>query len=549
MKIMLVPFNPVVGDIYNNLKRMCKIIQQSAADLAVFPELSVCGYPPKDLLDKPSFIDDIRQAVSLLAQATAETGIDIIVGCVDTGIVDGKRQLYNAAAYLSGGKVQRFVHKSLLPTYDVFDEHRYFTPAESVTVLTIRGKRFGISICEDLWFETMRKYRVDPIEKLIEKNIDYLINISASPFEEGKVEKRLNLISSVGKRCGVPLLYVNQVGGNDGIIFDGGAVVVNGKGEALTQVDRFSEEALVYDTDEKYTPSTFKFPDPDDDLIEALTLGIRDYTHKTGFKTVVLGLSGGIDSALTAALAQRALGSEHVKGVSMPSRFSSEGSKTDALHLAKNLGIECFTIPIEPIFQSHLSHISPFFQTDQWDITEENMQARIRGSILMSLSNKHRWLLLTTGNKSELAVGYCTLYGDMCGGLAVIADVFKTRVYELAYALNRDREIIPESSITKPPSAELRHNQTDQDTLPDYGILDGILRLYIEEQQAVEDIVTAGYDRETVLRVVQMVDRTEYKRKQAALALKVSVKAFGEGRRIPIVQNYIPLDHCPIDSL
>jgi len=545
MKIALVSFNPVVGDIYNNIKSILKILDElisKKVDMAVFPELAVCGYPPKDLLDKPSFINDNRQAVEYLIPVSEK--IKIIVGFVDIDKTIKGKNLYNSAVYLDGGEIKSVSHKCLLPTYDVFDEDRYFLPSEKVTVLKIDNKTFGLSICEDLWFELTPKYKFDPIKKLSETGIDYLINISSSPYEEEKFEKRLDLVTSVAGKIGVPVLYVNQVGANDGVIFDGGAIVADPKGNLIACGERFKEQYLIFDTELPYVPIERNLIDADDEIIEALALGLRDYTHKTGFKKVVLGLSGGIDSALTAVIAVKALGNNNVIGVSMPSRFSSDGSKSDAEKLAGNLKIDFLTIPIEPLFAQYIDTLSAAFKNKPWDIAEENIQARIRGNILMALANKHGWMVLSTGNKSELAVGYCTLYGDMCGGVAVISDVFKTKVYKLAQAINRNREIIPVESIIKVPSAELRHNQTDQDSLPEYALLDSILKSYIEEYKGVEEIVGMGYDKETVLKVVQMVDRSEYKRKQACLGLKVSVKAFGEGRRIPIVQNYVPLDHC-----
>ncbi len=547
MKIALCPFNPVVGDIYNNLKAMRSIIDDligQNVELVIFPELALCGYPPKDLLDKPSFIQDNRIALDWLCRQSGR--IKILVGFVDSDTEGAVRRLYNAAGYLSDGRVVQVAHKTLLPTYDVFDEHRYFTPGSDVTVIEIGGKKFGISICEDLWFDFVNKYKTDPIAELKSKGIDYLINMSASPFEEGKLRKRFDLISSVALKHGVEVLYVNQLGGNDGLIFDGGAVVFDQNGHMLAQAKRFNSESLIVDISKKSAVRKPVLPNADTDVINALTLGLRDYVRKTGFSKVVIGLSGGIDSALTAALAVLALGKDNVVGVSMPSRFSSEGSVTDAEKLARNLGMELYSIPIEPLFEAYLNHLRGFFHNKEWDITEENIQARIRGDILMALSNKHHWLVLATGNKSELAVGYCTLYGDMCGGLAVISDIFKTRVYEISRAINKNKEIIPESSITKAPSAELRHSQTDQDSLPPYPVLDAILKAYIEQDKGYEEIVRSGYDRETVLKTIQLVDRSEYKRKQAALGLKVSVKAFGEGRRIPVVQNYVPLDHCAL---
>ena len=545
MKIALVPFNPVVGDIYHNtamLKNQIESLISQSVDFAIFPELAIGGYPPKDLLDKPYFIADIQEALSCLIPLSRN--ISILTGFVHAEHSRGKRKLYNAAAFLRNGTIEAIATKNLLPTYDVFDEHRYFDHKDAVTTISLGNLSFGISICEDLWFETNPKYRFDPIEKLAANNIDYLINIAASPYEESKLLTRFQLLTSIPQKYNIGVMYVNQLGGNDSIVFDGGALFLDKTGTLCAQKPQFQSSPLIYDMNTPSSPLELNTLSPDDELIQALTLGIRDYVHKCKFQKVVIGLSGGIDSAVTAVLAVKALGKENVIGVSMPSRFSSEGSKTDAQLLAENLEIEFLTIPIESILERFLDSLTPHFSDKPWDITEENIQARIRGSILMALSNKHGWMVLTTGNKSELAVGYCTLYGDMCGGLAVISDVFKTRVYSIARTLNRERTVIPPNSLSKPPSAELRHNQTDQDSLPHYDILDTILKAYIEEYKERDEIVQMGFDKETVLKVIQLVDRSEYKRKQAAPGLKVSRKAFGEGRRIPIVQNYLPLDHC-----
>lgn len=544
MKVALVSFNPVVGDIRNNLESIkffiCNLDKQNI-DLIVFPELAVCGYPPRDLLDRESFIEDNKKAVEGLSNYGKS---NILIGFVDRK--KGDNRLYNAAAHIVDGKIEKIIYKTLLPTYDIFDEDRYFVPAEETGFINVKDKKIGVTICEDLWFGENKKYSINPVEKLVESKIDYLVNLSASPYEENKLKRRMELICGSAKKFGIPILYVNQVGGNDGIIFDGGAVVTDKNGDILKHSSRFTENVLIYDFNDYSIPVKFSLPDSDDDLADALSLGIHDYVIKCGFKKVVLGLSGGIDSALTATLAVRALGRDNVVGVNMPSRFSSQSSKDDAEQLAENLGIEYLCVPIEPIFESYLSNLNPCFNDRPWDLTEENIQARIRGNILMALSNKHGWLVLTTGNKSELAVGYCTLYGDMCGGLAVISDLFKTRVYELSNALNREGEVIPSGSITKPPSAELRHDQTDQDSLPEYDVLDGILKAYIEQHCSVREIIEKGFCKETVLRTIQMVDRAEYKRRQAAPGLKISVKAFGEGRRIPIVQNYIPLNNTDL---
>lgn len=482
MKIALIPFNPIVGDIRGNIKKMEKILEKlviQKIDLAVFPELAVCGYPPRDLLDKPAFVEDNQKAVTKLAKKSKK--IKILTGCVDLIDTKNSKKIFNAAAYLCDGEIKQIAHKTLLPTYDVFDEDRYFSASKSTCYININNKKFGITICEDLWFSHFHKYKIDPVKELTRQGIDYLINISASPFEEGKLSTRIDLIKNTARKNNIPLFYVNQTGGNDGIIFDGGAVFADNHGDLHALSQRFNETPLIIDTNSIPEKISRKKPNSCEEIIDALALGVHDYTKKTGFKKVLLGLSGGIDSALTAALAVKALGNENVIGVSMPSIFSSEGSITDAEKLAENLNIELLHIPIKPMFDCFLNNLSPHFKNKKQDVTEENLQARIRGCILMALSNKHGYLLLTTGNKSELAVGYCTLYGDMCGALAVISDVFKTKVYQLSKYINRHNEIIPSGSITKPPSAELKYNQTDQDSLPEYHILDGILKLYIEE--------------------------------------------------------------------
>jgi len=514
-----------------------------APDLVILPELFLCGYPPRDLLERHWFIQQSLEAVDqlrALSQRYPKTGI--LVGApLPTGRPTGKG-LYNAALLICNGEVVFQQNKSLLPTYDVFDEARYFDPADQVAVVPFRGEMLGISICEDAWNDPELWLRVpydaDPIASLAAAGATLLINISASPFWVGKDTIRYRLLSNHARRHCLPFIFVNQVGANDELIFDGRSLVVNGSGQPVVIFPSFREEVQTVDT-QAMSPLPAYTPEPRlESIYQALVLGIRDYTRKTGFRQVVLGLSGGIDSSLACCLAVDALGPENVLGVSMPSPYSSAGSIEDARQLAQNLGIRFLVIPITDIFNAYLDTLTPCFEGRPPDVTEENIQSRIRGNILMALSNKFGYLVLTTGNKSELAVGYCTLYGDMSGGLAVIADLPKTVVYELARYVNREREIIPQACLTKPPSAELRPNQTDQDTLPPYNILDGILQLYIDEGKSLAEIVAQGYEQETVAWVLRAVDRNEYKRWQAPPGLKVTSKAFGMGRRMPVAARY-----------
>ncbi len=540
MKIALAQFNPTVGDIRGNADGIIALTQKAqSADLVVFGELSLIGYPPKDLLLKPGFIDENIKTLDYIAARTKGTAV--MIGFADRRKESVGRDLHNAAALIYDGKVQAVYYKQLLPTYDVFDESRYFESASSQQIVEFQNQKIGLTICEDIWNEpnhTQRTlYQVKPFEELARQKVDFIINMSASPFVLGKPAFRRELFAAQCQKYQTPLIYVNQVGGNDELVFDGNSCAFNARGELICHAQSFTEDLLIVDTD-NFTP--VNHPEPSDmaDLNNALVLGLRDYLRKCRFKSVVLGLSGGIDSAITAALAVQAIGPEKVTGIAMPSRYSSDHSVTDAEGLAQNLGIEFHTIPIESPHHAMEELLQPYFKGRQPDITEENIQARLRGVILMSLSNKFGHLLLTTGNKSELAVGYCTMYGDMAGGLAVISDVPKTMVYDLARYINRDKEIIPESTITKPPSAELRPDQTDQDSLPPYDILDDILQRYVEQEQSTREIIAAGHDEQTVKRVVSLVDINEYKRKQAAPGLKVTSRAFGFGRRMPIAQNY-----------
>ena len=556
MRIALAQINPTVGDIAGNARLILQFIERAkaaSAELVVFPELSVTGYPPKDLLLKSQFVEDNLQAVATIAAAVA--GIDVVVGYVEPNTAPVGRSLHNAVAHLRDGRIASRHFKTLLPTYDVFDESRYFEPGPVTTtgnLFKLDGITIGQSICEDLWNDEKmimrRLYHQNPIADLNAAGAEILVNASASPFVVHKHAFRLKLFAEQVRRFGKPLVYVNQVGGNDELVFDGNSVVLDASGNVIAQAKDFEEDLLVVDLSRDRATGLRPVPhgpearvtSATESIYKALLLGLKDYVRKCGFKSVVLGLSGGIDSALTAALAVDALGKDKVVGVAMPSRFSSEHSVNDARELAKNLGIEFHVIPIKTVHDAYETTLEKAFAGLAADVTEENIQARIRGALLMAFSNKFNHLLLTTGNKSELAVGYCTLYGDMCGGLNVIGDVPKTMVYALSNFLNEHagREVIPRSTITKPPSAELRPNQVDQDSLPPYEILDAILHQYVEDEKGATEIIDMGFDRDVVLRVIKLVDRSEYKRRQAAPGLKVTSRAFGFGRRMPIAQRY-----------
>ena len=545
MKIGIAQLNAVVGDFPGNAKRIMAAYREcleKGADLVLVPEMALVGYPPRDLIFKSQFVPKCLQALDYLADEVGD--VPMVVGYVDHTEPDTIGKAFrNAAAFLHRGKVQHKIWKTLLPSYDVFDERRYFKPSESCDPVIWNGHRLGITICEDIWTENYLHrplYHRDPAEELKAKGIDLLLNLSASPFSLGKPARRLEMLSKVAQEAEVPLVYCNCIGGNDQLIFDGNSLALDENGQALASLSAFEEECLVVDVNlegnDKNLPAKTS---PEEESYKALVLGLRDYMHKCGFTKACLGLSGGIDSALTAAIACEALGAENVHGLTMPSQFSSGGSVDHSVELAKNLGMSCDSVPIADAFEQVKAAMSPVFGDQAEDVTEENMQARIRGVFLMSLSNKSGRMLLTTGNKSELAVGYCTMYGDMCGGLAVISDLPKMQVYALSRWINREKEIIPWDTIEKPPSAELRPDQKDQDTLPPYEVLDAILELYVEKQLSGTEIINDhGFDENLVRWVQRRVDFNEWKRYQAAPGLRVTSKAFGIGRRMPIVQRF-----------
>ena len=541
MKIGFAQINCTVGDLRGNFDKILQTYERlsaAGADLIVTPELAITGYPPQDLVFKSQFVPQTFEVLQRLHASVH--GAALLVGFVDRNQGRGK-PFHNAAALLEAGQPIRRTHKSLLPTYDVFDEDRYFEPARSVTPLNFRGRKIGVTICEDIWTEHYLPrplYDVEPVRSLVEQGAEVILNLSASPFSINKPAIRHEMVAALARTYHRTICYCNAVGGNDQLIFDGNSIAVNASGDVIAQLRAFAEDESVVDTDST-AAQTFRERETASDLFYALSLGLRDYLGKCGFKSAVLGLSGGIDSAVVAAIAVEALGPENVVGVSMPSPYSSQGSIDDALALARNLGIKCLQIPIGEAFETFKSQFREIFAGRPEDTTEENMQSRLRGMTLMSLSNKFGHLLLTTGNKSELAVGYCTIYGDMAGGLAVISDVPKTLVYQLARWINRAHEIIPTSTIEKPPSAELKPGQVDQDTLPPYDILDEILRQYVEENLSARDIIAHGFDEKTVRWVQRRVDLNEYKREQAAPGLKVTSRAFGLGRRMPIAQKFV----------
>jgi NAD+ synthase (glutamine-hydrolysing) len=546
MKIALAQFNPTIGDFAGNSARILALAAQAkerGAQLAVFSELCLCGYPPQDLLERPAFIErNLKELKELAKKITLPS----IVGFAGR-VAKGKRSkaIANKAALLNGGKIVFEQSKMLLPTYDVFDESRYFTASEKQATYEFGGDQLGITVCEDVWadktFWPESRYDRDPVTELFEQGTTLFVNISASPYTIDKRALRFDILKSIAMHHKKAVVYVNQVGGNDSLIFDGASMAVTADGKLAAQALAFEEDLVLYET---LTSEGDIHPQPREEIeyaYRALVMGTRDYVKKCGFKKVLVGLSGGIDSAVVAAIAVSALGAENVQGVSMPGPYSSAGSKNDATALAKNLGINLITLPIADVFNSYRKALEPAFHGMAEGVAEENIQARIRGNYLMALSNKFGSMLLSTGNKSELAVGYCTLYGDMAGGLAVISDVPKLMVYELAKWINRERELIPQATIEKPPSAELRPDQKDEDSLPPYDVLDRILKLYIEDLKSPQEIADRyDFDLKLVKDIALLVDRNEYKRKQAAPGIKITSRAFGFGRPFPIAQKFIP---------
>ena len=543
MKIGILQLNFTIGDFASNAEKV-RVAYEAAvgkgAELCVGPELGLCGYPPRDLLNREDFIESHDRSLKNLARSIGKVPL-LLGGIKRTKKKDG-RPLHNAAFLLEKGKARVVARKSLLPTYDVFDEDRYFEAGTTNVPVRIAGRKVGVTLCEDIWNDEdvwpERRYRRDPVRELTRRGIDLLVNLSASPWNIGKEKVRHRLLAEVAKREKIPVVQVNLVGGNDELVFDGESMVVGPKGGLLGRGAAFAEEVTVVDLEARETKPIWA--GEEEQVFRALVLGTRDYLEKCGFREVVLGLSGGIDSALTAVIAAEALGPDRVLGVAMPSRFSSPGSVADAEKLAKNLGIRYVQIPIEDSFAAMLRSLAPARGGKQGGLTEENLQSRIRGVILMAISNDSGRLLLTTGNKSELAVGYCTLYGDMCGALAVIADVPKTMVYRISRWVNRNREIIPRDSIEKAPSAELRPDQKDQDSLPPYAELDRILESYVVHEGSLRGMGQKGISSRTAREIVRKIDLAEYKRRQAAPGLKVTTKAFGVGRRVPIAQRFDP---------
>jgi NAD+ synthase (glutamine-hydrolysing) len=541
VKIALAQINPTVGDFTGNLEKIVAAARRAAAlgaRLTVFSELVVCGYPPADFLEKPSFLARCRSAVDELAAATRDLPTAVLVGVALPAAADTGKPAVNAAVLIDAGLILLEQHKRLLPFYDVFDEQRYFAPSKPQQVVELDGVRLAITICEDAWndknFWPRRLYKVDPLEDLMRQHPAVHINLSSSPFWHGKRAVRREMLSAIAQRDGIPVLLCNQVGGNDSLIFDGSSMALDARGELIAQAASFEEDLVLVDP---FNAPVLPTPEDNDDQAsyQALVVGTRDYVRKCGFRKVLIGLSGGIDSALVAAVAKDALGAENVIAIGMPSPYSSAGSIDDSRCLAANLGIRYDVIGISDLFAEYTRALQPLFAGMKPDTTEENIQSRIRGCLLMALSNKYSALVLTTGNKSEMAVGYCTLYGDMVGALAVIGDLVKTRVYAVCQWLNRDQEVIPWAILHKPPSAELRPDQKDTDSLPPYDVLDPILEAYVERYESPEQIVQAyGFPLELVQQVVRLVERSEYKRQQAAPVLKVTSKSFGMGRRFPI---------------
>ncbi len=543
MNIAIAQINTTVGDFDGNAEKILNSVgkaELAGANVVVLPELCVCGYFPRDLLEKSSFIRKNLDYVEKIAARVGKTAV--VIGYVSPNEDLVGRSLFNSVALLHEGKVKLVQHKSLLPEYDVFDEGRYFEPAIGHTVVEIFGKKVGLTACEDMWFRYeqsgRRFYRHDPMTELKKQGVEIVLSVSASPFTIGKQEIRYKLIRDAAREHRVPIVYSNLVGGNDELVFDGRSFAMNADGDLLCEARAFEEDMVFVDAFGGRPMSVPPEIGVEDEVRRALVLGLRDYMAKCGFKSAVIGLSGGIDSAVVAAIACEAIGAENVHGVMMPSQYSSKSSITDSEALARNLGMKTSTCPIGKIYDSYRAELEISAEDEQVSLVEENIQARIRGNILMALSNKEGALVLSTGNKSELSVGYCTLYGDMAGGFALISDLPKTMVYSLARHLNRSRELIPPSIITKAPSAELKPDQRDADSLPPYEVLDPIISAYIEDRRGVDSIVELGFDKELVKKIVGMIDRNEYKRRQAAPGVKITSKAFGTGRRLPIARKY-----------
>ena len=550
MKIAIAQLNPTIGDITNNAKQIIAAAENAAKQnvrLLLTPELSLCGYPPRDLLLYPGFVESMSKELQAIATKLPEN-IAVLIGTVENNPHahdKGQKPLYNSMALLDGGKIQQIFHKRLLPTYDVFDEDRYFEPGYEANYFTLDGIKIGVSICEDLWndeqFWGKRSYEVNPIEELVQLRVDLIVNLSASPYTVGKQQLREAMLHHAATSYQKPVIYANQVGGNDDLVFDGNSLVFDRGGKVVCRAKSFDTDLVVVELDELMSSEKGEKTEIDEDsnkeIFNALVLGVKDYARKCGFNKAILGLSGGIDSALVAAIASEALGAENVLGVLMPSPYSSDHSISDAIDLVNNLGINSQKIEIEPAMKAYDTILDPMFAGTEFGIAEENIQSRIRGNLLMAIANKFGYLLLSTGNKSEMAVGYCTLYGDMNGGLAVIADVPKTRVFKLCRWLNKDKEVIPVNIITKPPSAELKPDQQDSDSLPPYEILDEILERIVCQHQSLSEIVEAGHEAETVSKVMKLVTRAEFKRRQAPPGIKITDRAFGTGWRMPIAKR------------
>lgn len=543
MKIALAQINPTIGDFRQNTEKMLGFVEKAkglTCDLIIFSELVISGYPPRDLLERRDFVAANLGHLHKLVESV--TGIGVICGFVDENPDQEGNRLYNSALLFDEGEILHQAHKRLLPDYDVFDERRYFEPGTECSSFLYKGWTLGLTICEDIWndkdFFSKRLYPIDPVALMVKEGADLIVNISASPYYAGKRELRWTMLGNIANKYKVPLLYVNQVGGNDSVLFDGVSTVFDAAGRIGAHCSDFEEDMVVYDTDTQKGDLHAVSGTEAESILKALVMGTRDYVHKCGFAKAVVGLSGGIDSAVTACIAVQALGTENVTGVFMPSQYTSRDNFEDTEKLMKNLGIELVHVPVGGIFEKFLQELSPVLKDVATEITGQNIQARIRGTLLMAFSNKLGCLLLSTGNKSELGVGYCTLYGDMSGGLAVISDVPKMMVYELARLINKDGELIPERILQKPPSAELKPDQLDQDDLPPYDILDGILKAYIEENKEPEEIIAMGFDPAIVRETIFWIDRNEYKRHQAPPGLKVTTKSFGYGRRYPIAWKF-----------